>query len=245
MLTHPLALTVCKELSAMYLQNKYTTWYNSIISRAKNRQLTGYKENHHIIPKSLGGTNNKDNLVFLTAREHFICHLLLSKMVIGTAKTKMALALFMLTRKSKNQHRYKITNRQYEVIKNNMSVAKRGTVSPNRGKKITDSVKLDKIRAAAISREEKYKSGELSRGNMGKYVRTDAHLEVLRNRAKTTPGFSTSEQSPDARARAAVNISKARKGQPANNKGVPPVRLCCLHCRAEVDVRNFSRWHNH
>ena len=42
----------------MYLQNKYTRVYNLIIERAKHRSLTGYKERHHIIPQSLGGTNN-------------------------------------------------------------------------------------------------------------------------------------------------------------------------------------------
>lgn len=229
----------------MYLQNKYTTWYFSIINRAQNRALSGYSERHHIIPKSLGGTNDKGNLVSLTAREHYICHLLLPKMVTNAAKSKMALALFMLTRQSKNQHRYKITNRQYEVIKKNMSLAKVGTISPNRGKKVTDPIKLSNIKEAVQIREEKYKSGELSRGNIGKYVRTEDHLERLRNHARNTPGFSTAGQSADARARAAINISKSRKGQPAHNKGVPSTRVCCLHCKIEVDVRNFSRWHTH
>jgi hypothetical protein len=38
-----------------------------------------YYEEHHIIPKSLGGSNDKDNLVLLTAREHFLAHYLLYK----------------------------------------------------------------------------------------------------------------------------------------------------------------------
>jgi hypothetical protein len=55
----------------------YLKSYNSLVVRGKNRQLTGYTETHHIIPKCVGGTNDKYNLVKLTAREHFICHLLL------------------------------------------------------------------------------------------------------------------------------------------------------------------------
>jgi 5-methylcytosine-specific restriction endonuclease McrA len=47
----------------MYLPNKYTTWYNNIIQRAKSRLLNGYKERHHIIPKSLGGSDLKENLL--------------------------------------------------------------------------------------------------------------------------------------------------------------------------------------
>jgi len=54
----------------------YQKIYDQIIERAKNRKLEGYKEKHHIIPKCLGGPDNKENLVELTAREHFLCHLL-------------------------------------------------------------------------------------------------------------------------------------------------------------------------
>lgn len=39
--------------------NKYKAWYNRIIQRAKYRKLVGYTEKHHIIPKSLGGSNKK------------------------------------------------------------------------------------------------------------------------------------------------------------------------------------------
>jgi hypothetical protein len=58
----------------------YEFHYNKLIQRAKNRTLIEYSENHHIIPRCMGGTNSKYNLVRLTAREHFIAHLLLLKM---------------------------------------------------------------------------------------------------------------------------------------------------------------------
>jgi hypothetical protein len=59
--------------------------YNNIIERGKTRgcdkkKLKDYYEAHHIIPKCMGGADSKDNLVLLTAKEHFICHLLLEKM---------------------------------------------------------------------------------------------------------------------------------------------------------------------
>jgi hypothetical protein len=58
----------------MYLQNKYTRWYYQIISQAQLRKVSNsiYYEYHHIIPKSLNGSNSVENLVHLTAREHFI-----------------------------------------------------------------------------------------------------------------------------------------------------------------------------
>ena len=56
----------------------YTRIYTELIKRAKERKsVNGYKEIHHIIPRSEGGTDESDNLVELTAREHFIAHKLL------------------------------------------------------------------------------------------------------------------------------------------------------------------------
>jgi hypothetical protein len=58
----------------------YARIYNLIIENRLKNPLDGYTEKHHIIPVSLGGSDSKDNLVRLTAREHFICHWLLVKM---------------------------------------------------------------------------------------------------------------------------------------------------------------------
>lgn len=102
----------------MYLPNKYTTWYNSIISRAKTRPVEGYTERHHIIPKCLGGLDDAINLVRLTAREHFICHQLLVKMVPSHLKGKMALAATKMWQRGANQHRnYRFTGSVYARLK--------------------------------------------------------------------------------------------------------------------------------
>lgn len=58
----------------------YTKHYEALIERARNRILEGYSENHHIIPRCLGGTDDKDNLVRLTPEEHYVAHQLLVKM---------------------------------------------------------------------------------------------------------------------------------------------------------------------
>jgi hypothetical protein len=56
----------------------YTKLYKELIHKAKERDMVdGYTEIHHIIPKSEGGSNDKDNLVVLTGREHFIAHKIL------------------------------------------------------------------------------------------------------------------------------------------------------------------------
>lgn len=60
----------------------YLKHYNSLISKGKNRNLSQgiYTENHHIVPKSEGGSDELTNIVRLTAREHFLAHWLLYRM---------------------------------------------------------------------------------------------------------------------------------------------------------------------
>jgi NUMOD3 motif len=108
----------------MYLQNKYTNWYFSIISNSKNRlHVDGYTENHHIVPKSLGGSNDPHNLVKLTAREHFVCHMLLPKMLEGDNRQKMIYACWaMANQKRSDQDRYKINSRLYSMVKSQASI---------------------------------------------------------------------------------------------------------------------------
>lgn len=99
----------------MYLSNKYTVWYFNIINRAQERELSRYHEKHHIIPKSLGGDNSKSNLVKLTAREHLICHLLLTKMTEGKSNHKMVRAMFLMSTRGK------INSRLYETLRTTYS----------------------------------------------------------------------------------------------------------------------------
>lgn len=72
----------------MYLQNKYTYWYYSIIDKARSRTIAGYFEKHHIVPKCLGGNDTEENLINLTPKEHFLCHWLLTKMVLESPEQK-------------------------------------------------------------------------------------------------------------------------------------------------------------
>lgn len=69
--------------------------YLKFIQSKKHRPLIkeqGY-EFHHIIPRSLGGSNKKENLVKLTHSEHLKAHEYLAKMYKGENKLKMDIAL--------------------------------------------------------------------------------------------------------------------------------------------------------
>jgi hypothetical protein len=94
----------------------YEKIYNQIINRAKTRILECYTEKHHIIPRCMGGSDEKENLVNLTAREHFICHRLLVQIHPDNNKLKFALWA-MCNMKSKRQSRHVPSSRVYESIK--------------------------------------------------------------------------------------------------------------------------------
>ena len=110
----------------MFLQNKYTTWYYNIITGAKSRDVSPdtYVERHHIIPRALGGLDSVENLVRLTAKEHFICHLLLTKMLDGQAKHKMIYAANRMLSGNNCQNRYRTTSNIYQYIKSQASKAR-------------------------------------------------------------------------------------------------------------------------
>ncbi len=99
----------------MFKDNKYTKIYYQLVNRACSRVLDGYKERHHIIPKCIGGDNTPCNIIELTAREHFICHKLLTKM---SDHNSLKYALVALSIRNPHQSdRYRISSRDYEIIK--------------------------------------------------------------------------------------------------------------------------------
>lgn len=117
----------------MFLSNKYSTWYYSIIEKAKSELRTGYTETHHIIPECLNGSNEISNLVELTAKEHFICHKLLTKFTVGDAKRKMIYAYrCMGIMISDKQQRYKITSTEFEYLRK---------LCPRKGQKTSEETK--------------------------------------------------------------------------------------------------------
>ena len=102
----------------VFIENKYLKIYFALVNRAKSRTLEGYTEKHHIIPRSLGGNNDKSNLAILTGREHFICHLLLTKIVEGRNKSKMVFALnSMMNRRNDTMKRYVPNSKFYERLR--------------------------------------------------------------------------------------------------------------------------------
>lgn len=96
---------------SIFIRNKYRKIYLQIIKKAKseNRKLLPKNHRdyvpytrHHILPKSIfpkykNLKEHPKNSVLLTAKEHFICHRLLTKFTKGQALYSMRHAIFFMS----------------------------------------------------------------------------------------------------------------------------------------------------
>ncbi len=139
----------------MLISMNYLNIYNNIISKykilnlkklSKNDKRYVYLETHHIIPKCIGGSDDKENLVNLPAREHFICHLLLPKIYKGNPKEhNLWCAAHRFLYGNKNQRLVRISSLEYKLIKENLSEkcaeVYRGKNNPNYNNRWTEEQK--------------------------------------------------------------------------------------------------------
>ena len=109
----------------------YQKIYNDLIAKRQTFKLTKnknaydyqYCECHHIIPRCLNGSNDKSNLVNLTAREHFIAHVLLMK--CHPTNISLATACQMMLIYSKlNPRNIKANSKKYDYIRQHISKIK-------------------------------------------------------------------------------------------------------------------------
>lgn len=204
----------------------YQKIYNQLIERGQRRDiLEGYIEEHHIIPKCVGGNDDQENLVLLTAREHFIAHILLAKIHGG--------ALWHAAHMMSNMGRY--TNRKYEIIRKEHAKLvgdfMRGRKKPaGHGKKISEN--KERARKISVALTGRKRSDEHSRniglGNKGKIVSDDAkHKISVAMSGKNNPMYGKTHNDESRRI-----ISEANKQ-----------KIVCPHCNKEGGIAIMKRWH--
>lgn len=215
----------------LFKQNKYTKWYYSIINKriASPHSISVYTENHHIIPKSMGGSNKKENLVRLSAREHFLSHWLLTKMcTYRNHEIKMNHALLRLMSASDSLSLHKWSKWQYEVAKTKkaeaLKEARKNGEDPRLGKKHSLEAK-EKMRNAKLGvKRDPFKIG---------YLKERRHSEETKQKiSKSLTGrvfFKESRQ----------KSSETQKGK-TQNKTV----LVCDKCGRENYATQIKRYHN-
>jgi hypothetical protein len=143
--------------------------YNSIIENARKqnriRNNENYYEDHHIIPRCIGGDDSIKNKVLLTAREHFVCHKLLTYIYQGNYKIYHAFHFMAFM----NKRKYEISSRDYEYaieLFRSIPVDHRGEKNTMYGKKHSKK-SIEKNRISNLGNyEERYgkeKADEMKR----------------------------------------------------------------------------------
>ena len=208
-----------------FIDNKYTKWYFTLVHSRCFRTLdeATYTESHHIIPKSLGGSNTPDNLVKLTAREHFIAHWLLTKMCSGQQKAKMCYAFFSMSFDNGNTNR-NYSSRYHEMCK--MYLAKANKLrEPNKGYKWKDTSNLSKAKIGNKNMLGKRHSDSakalMSLAHTGKVLSDSTKFKMSESKLGVTKSVETK-----------VNMSKAQSAH-----------AICPHCNKSGNYRAMLRWH--
>jgi len=101
----------------------YRRIYSNLVNRGKSSRRLNYTEKHHIIPKCKGGTDDQENLTYLTAREHYLCHLLLTRIYPDDEKLKYAFWCMV----SMNNRKYKVSSRLFEEFRIKLAEMKKGS----------------------------------------------------------------------------------------------------------------------
>ena len=137
----------------------YEEFINHII-QTRGRFACGdeYHETHHIIPKCMNGTDDKDNLIDLFAREHFEAHRLLA--LENPENKKLIHAWWLMsTTLNANKRRVKITPEEYEEAKKIVSKTMSGENNPMYGKP-------SPRRCVHLSEEQKQHLRDINTGNL-------------------------------------------------------------------------------
>lgn len=100
----------------------YEKIYKDFIDNRKNKPVDGFSETHHIIPKALGGSDDEDNLIELSCRDHYFAHRLLAK--FAGHKMKIALSWFVNGNNLQTRHTQPIPSRTVGIIREESNIAR-------------------------------------------------------------------------------------------------------------------------
>ena len=192
--------------------------YHKFIDRLRNQVVDGYCEKHHILPRSLGGSDDSSNIICLTVRQHYIAHWMLWKAYGGA----MAVAFDYMS-----------------------GIKRYGSRLPSR---IVEALKADvskRISERPVSKETRQKQ---SQAKLGKKLTPEHIEKVRKTRIgkKMPPEFgkkvSQAKLGIATRGSGWLHSEETLAKMAASNRNRP--MITCPHCtKAVKDHGGAKRWH--
>jgi DNA-directed RNA polymerase subunit M/transcription elongation factor TFIIS len=238
----------------------YKKQYEALIQSRREKGIPqGYVEKHHIIPRSFGGGNDSDNLIAMTAREHFIAHRFLAKIYPNSGMTH---AVWRMTCSNLTMKRFKVTSRVYEQLRKDHAYR----VSTNEESKIKKSLATKGKKQSAehveartksrlengpwLSEETKKKIGDGNRGKIGTWSGKKMPAEYVEKRNQTRKDNGNYTWSEERK----IKFSESRKGKKSNRRELTEneklslakeksQKVTCPHCGKEGAMLVMPRWH--
>jgi len=152
----------------IYNDMDYLRIYNKLMEttvaikqeRKALKKKGSYFERHHITPLSMGGDKSyaigSDNIVLLTAREHYIAHRLLW-LIYRTRETGFAFHKMVFSTSPLQERRF--DSRAYEAAKLALSQCQRGENNPMWGR-------ISPLRGRIVTEEQRKAQSEKMKGRM-------------------------------------------------------------------------------
>lgn len=194
-------------------------WKRYLKFIGSRKESVGYVERHHIYPRSMfpQKANDADNIIAITAREHFIAHWMLHKAFGG----KMTQA-FMYMRAGEQARYWNLNSRSYKQLREEF-----GRIWSNKrtGKPLTEEhKKAMSLGRTGIPLSKSHKES-IRAGNKGKVISQETCKRISEARKGITPN------------RPMTDSYRALLQRPKE-------RVACNCCGKIVAVNMVNRWHN-
>lgn len=193
----------------------YKAHYDRLIQRARNRVLEGYVERHHVLPKCMGGSDAIDNLVQLTAEEHYVAHQLLCKMHPAVRGLAFAAQAMTCRRPGRGT-----PNKLYGWIRRRYAQAQRGRVKSEQER--ANIAEAGRNRAPRVFSEQARENMAAARRKTWEQRRAAGEHLLIAQKTKVT---RLENGSYDFSAKHRANIGQSGLGREPWNKGVTGYRL--------------------
>lgn len=205
----------------------YRLAYENLVQKALERtDIPNVIEKHHIVPKSMGGTNAKSNIVFFTPKEHYVAHHLLWKI---HNNREMQYAFWCMVNVRTGGRDYRVTGRVYQQIK----VQHQATMKILRtGAKDTDETRSKKSKSHTGVKKgiSPLRGREMPIGQQWKVICPHCDCSGTEWNMKRYHFDMCKVKNP-----ARIIESKS--------KGITLTKHKCPHCDIETSMGNLRRWH--